>query len=103
MLRTLAVTAILCVVACASPRIHVREHSYRVLGKPWVEGKRDAFGKKVGVWTHYDAEGHKRSEGTFRSDVMHGAWTFWFDDGTELRLMYRNGVRITMIESISTN
>ena len=44
----------------------------------YVEGKRQ------GVWRHYFADGSVRSEGTYDTGVVHGAWT-WYRSTGDLR------------------
>jgi hypothetical protein len=92
-----AVAGVLLSVACAQP-VTIRTHTFKQTGNAWVEGGRDPFGAKDGLWIKYDPAGRKVCEGNYKSGVMHGTWRFWFEDGSELSVVYHNGVRVTLLE-----
>ena len=41
-------------------------------------------GKKDGLWTGWDDNGQKKSEGTFKDGKWDGLWTLWYDNGQKM-------------------
>jgi hypothetical protein len=51
---------------------------------------------KQGPFIEWDAEGHKRTEGSYRDGKQEGRWTYWDESGRKiLEREYRDGAVVT--------
>ena len=55
-------------------------------------------GKKDGLWTGWDDNGQKKSEGTFKDGKWDGLWTLWYDNGQKMyNGTFKNGELLSYI------